>query len=1659
MATQEDEISNYMLRLSGTGRTVGMAEHNIVALGAAMSSLGIRAEAGGSAMSKVMQKMNNAVMDGGEDLENFAKVSGVSAQEFSELWKNDPYQALLIFEKGIKGVIDSGGNAKTTLEELGIRELRETDAVLRLANGYDVMADAQGYANDGWSKGTALSDEATERYKTLGSQIQLFKNQLFATGRAIGEALAPYLQKLMDMLTPLLKKIEESSDKTKVLIATISGIVLALGPVLFTASLFVGVLHQASLALGIFSTSAKSGGLALKLMDGFTKLSTIGFKDFGKLMLGIAKSPLKLLVRGVGLLRVGLSILLGPIGLTITALTLITKGLVKAYKEVDWFREGVNALMTILKEGLIATFESLGKAISKVKDIVKDATGVFKDNMKSWYDSLPEDDLLVKGFEGMKNAFKSMNDVVKQSSKPMDVLEGNISKNTKKMLGSYSKLTTEASRKMSELRHGVLSEEDKMTIDQYNYYNDRKLEIPKKVQEQHDEVIKKYKGHASSLKETYDKMKEESLTKMKEKHKSEKDELAQFLKDAEVFSDEDQKVTLNKLDLKHEQSKKKTEEYHKLINEIYDTAMKERGYLTDEELNKIESLEQQAVDNTVAVLSEGEEEQRIIMERIANNKVAVNREAVEKLVKDSEEARDKTIQNAEEQRDGLIENAIKQAEAGHITEKQKDLAIEHAEEQYNEVVKKAEDTHRDVIKEASEQAEQHGIAIDEETGHVLSAWDRMKEKVIDKAKEMWNGFIDSAKEVWQEFYEWADWIDEKAYSITDSISGFFKGLWESVTEWFGKIKESSSEKLTETGEVMSEKWQEIKESTVQWFVDMKEAIVGKLQEIGEAIGGFFGALWEYIGPPLEAIWNAISHMFKVQLYILEFIIRGAFFVVKEIIMMVVNFVVESFTGMWDNVTRLVRWIYEGVRDYFTNMYHKVMAVVGPMAVWLHEKWIQIKNWVVETVHSLYSAVISWFNRMRDWIKSIVNTISITVSYYFSQMKSKVMSIVSPWITWIINTFNNMKSRVSNTTTILRNVLVQIWTSIKNRVETIVNGFRDRISSIFNNLKSRLSRNVEDTKRNVSSGFQWIRDKVEPIVNGMKNAVTGTFDAMKTGISNRIDDIKGFVDDMVKGVKSGLNSLIDGINWVGEKLNMSTTIPRLHTGTTHTTDYVTNGKINQGTMAVVGDKGRGNGPGGFRHEMIEDEKGNMMLTPGKDTIVPLRKGYKVHNGKTTYDYFKNNFGVVPKFSQGTSKNGGGGLIKKGLGWITDKIGDVMDYIKSPGKLLNKVIEQLGFDGFKNLGGIPGDMMRSGYAMLKDAIINQFKKWFAESAKGDGKYIDLGKGINFPFSPGGHAPGYPFAGPHMGVDLNYVYDKLYSVLGGLATARTGWNGGFGKMVDIVQGATKIIYGHMSEHAFRGSKQVKPGDYLGISGNTGKSSGPHLHFEVQKNGTPIDPIKWLKDNSGNNKSVKGGASKKLHGGGADHSHDADYDELVEQIKRSPIQINPSEFKKYAFKDMNDYGDPEDKMMAIINKTLDKLNLANLPKYANGGLIRRHQIAEVGEGNKPEMIIPLTRKSRAGQLIDLAKRLVGIDDDGNIEIENNNNFNQFAIDYSERLDNIENMLGQLTMALTGLAQQGIRIDIDGREVARATYKLTDRFIQSDKERKGRFRKRSDKL
>ena len=504
--------------------------------------------------------------------------------------------------------------------------------------------------------------------------------------------------------------------------------------------------------------------------------------------------------------------------------------------------------------------------------------------------------------------------------------------------------------------------------------------------------------------------------------------------------------------------------------------------------------------------------------------------------------------------------------------------------------------------------------------------------------------------------------------------------------------------------------------------------------------------------------------------------------------------------------------------------------------------------------------------------------------------------------------------------------------------------------------------------------------------------------------------------------------------------------KLHTGTTstHTQNVVTNGKINRDTLATVGDKGRGNGPGGFRHEMIRYPNGKTALTPNRDTTAFLPKGSSVMNGAQTHSMLNS----LPRFNGGTLSNkkpkkkkkgdnifgdvwegtkagtkaatgkvveGGKAVVSKSLAmaakgkkWMKDKIGDVMDWIEKPGKLPDKVLEGVGLnlDGFgiEKAAELPYDMMKGMFGKLKKAAIDTFTSWMEDSAEGDGGYIDLSKGINFPFSPNGRAPGYPFAGPHMGVDLNYVNDKLYSVLNGKATARKGWNGGFGNMVDIVKGATKVIYGHMSKHAFSGSKNVKPGDYLGVSGNTGRSSGPHLHFEVQKNGTPIDPLKWLKKNDGG-----GGKSGKWNGdikkalkiaglptsgayvkawqkqiqteSGGNPKALGGTDGLADGRAKGLVQVKPGTFNAYKAKGHGNIWNGLDNLIAGMRYAKARYGKGGMLSvvgkghgYATGGLINSSGLYNLAEGGHPEFVIPTdpSRQSDAMKLLAIATQRI---------------------------------------------------------------------------------------
>lgn len=291
-ATTEAEIVDMGLRLAGTGTQIGLTQADIMGLSTAMSSVGISAEAGGTAMSQVMNKMNNSlagssktmaeIQDVAEDLFNmsadelinnlqgssewltqFAKSHGVvgsyvkqlakdyekttvvangfadiaekgglAAEDFGRVWKEKPSEALTAFVKGLAEVKKEGGNVNMTLEQLGIKGVRETDTLNRLSGAAELLPGAFATANEAFGENSALSEEAGKRYETLESKISMLKNKLSNLGVAFGEELMPYIEDAIEWVGGLVEKFKSLDDGTKEMIVKIGLFAAAAGPVI-----------------------------------------------------------------------------------------------------------------------------------------------------------------------------------------------------------------------------------------------------------------------------------------------------------------------------------------------------------------------------------------------------------------------------------------------------------------------------------------------------------------------------------------------------------------------------------------------------------------------------------------------------------------------------------------------------------------------------------------------------------------------------------------------------------------------------------------------------------------------------------------------------------------------------------------------------------------------------------------------------------------------------------------------------------------------------------------------------------------------------------------------------------------------------------------------------------------------------------------------------------------------------------------------------------------------------------------------------------------------------------------------------------------------------------------------------------------------------------
>ena len=835
---------------------------------------------------------------------------------------------------------------------------------------------------------------------------------------------------------------------------------------------------------------------------------------------------------------------------------------------------------------------------------------------------------------------------------------------------------------------------------------------------------------------------------------------------------------------------------------------------------------------------------------------------------------------------------------------------------------------------------------------------------------------------------------KKSETFRNIVNGAFNAVKDTLSNVWNNVLKPV---LTDLGNFFSQIWTKIKNAADVILPDLQSGFsqaFGVIKGVVSDLQPIFTAVFNYIKDVVNTVLPGIKSMFSNTFSGIKNIVSGAFDIILGVAKVFAGLFSGNFSHMWDGIKQ----IFSGAINVIKGVFK--LSFVGQIVAFTKGMWKQLKA----AFTNMWNGIVNIFNSLKAGVIAIWNALKSTV----------VNTAVALW-NGIKKVFNTLKNGAINIFNAVKAGIVKIWNAIKNTVINIVKAWWSNVKNNFNSMKSGITNIFNAVKNTVVKIWTTIKSKVSGLVGGMKKSVVGTVGKMRDGIKGIVDKIKGYFTGMVTAVKKGLNKLIDGVNWVGGKLGMKKLGKiKLSTGTEDTTTHnvVTNGKINRDTFATVGDKGKGNGPRGFRQEMIRYPNGKFAITPNKDTTAYLPKGSSVFNGQQTYNAMHG----LPQFAGGTWDKIKGAAsnawsktketVGKGASWLKNKVGDIMDFASHPGKLLDHVLKAFGvnFDFIK--GSLPKDLMKGMFKKLKQAVKDLFTRWFDEAGGGefDGsmgahgvyKYLwDIAKKVMAKF-PGmtyqsGYRPGDKYYhGKHQAVDIaynsgmngsskyfkpaNWVFDNFKKQIGYVITqGKIKTRGKFNHLGSKANGwSTWMDHDHYDHLHING--MWGPGDIAKNPGGKGVQRWrSYVQKALKKNGLSASKSNvnaWLSqintESKGNPNAVQGYIPGDPNNGNP---------------ARGLLQTIPSTFKAHAFKGHKNIMNGYDNILAAIHYAKSRYGKNGMYQvighghgYATGGLINNSGLYNLAEGGFPEFVIPTdpSKQSDAMKLLAIASQQI---------------------------------------------------------------------------------------
>lgn len=897
------------------------------------------------------------------------------------------------------------------------------------------------------------------------------------------------------------------------------------------------------------------------------------------------------------------------------------------------------------------------------------------------------------------------------------------------------------------------------------------------------------------------------------------------------------------------------------------------------------------------------------------------------------------------------------------------------------------------------------------------------------------------------------------------ISGFADKIKKTFSEAFGAVASFAKKGM---GEVM------------KFFAgpDGKQ-LMQAIRNIGNVIGTVMKSIWAV----MKFVWPAVKMLIVSVWNNIKGVISGGLRVIKGLIQVFSGLFTGDFRKMWQGVKNIffgaIKLVWNYVQlMFFGKLLKGGLGFIKLFAGGLKGMWTKIVGLFKTQGGSILKNTVNIFKSLYNGINKIFSNI---VKFLFNATKSLVKNVLG-FFKWLATGSSKQMTALKNSLikiwSALKTYIPATAKFIKDKVVGFFKALWTNLTDRMTSLKKFLTSGWSNIRESAVNAASKLKDGVVKNFENLKKGIDGWIGKIKSGVGGMKDEVIKQAKKMKDGLKDkvigGLNLMIDGVNWVAKGLHIDPPLQRIDPA-----KYSTGTGGHPGGLATVGDKGPGNGKGtrelvmfpNGRTALFEQEttfmmpKGTHVLSNRETEPILEAARYstgtpKAGGGPSLIDKAKAKWndikaGVAEGYEKvanftsdalkGTVHKAVGTSLKLGntalhnsnkligeentkkvldtAAAVGEGTQDIMQYMGNPGGLLNSILKKFGVD-FSGIKGLPGQFMSKLYGKLKTGAVNKIKEWFDSAGGGDGGFLDMSYGVNFGFMPSAAqaaAAGYPYPRAHLGLDIDYPQGtKVYSTTSGTATGSYGWGGGFGNHMWVKNGALDVIYGHLHKLAFEGTKQVKPGTFLGWSGGNpavdgqgaGSSSGAHLHYEMRRNGVAFDPTNWIKQNNGGGKGGNdaGGSgyayaksiiqkAQSLLGGR--YTDSSITDNMLKLAKREsnyqPNIVNdwdvnarngtPSKgmfqmieptFRANAAPGHGNFGSTLDQAMSAMRYIVNRYGWGGFPRaaayaYADGGIITRPHYGLVGEAG-PEAIIPLSKNKRkqAEPLLAKANRAV---------------------------------------------------------------------------------------